>query len=355
MLFKRKKDPATEAKKEKEEKKKKPRRERLSHRKLLRKYLDLSGFEHVNEDRLLKRIFNIIIFFCLLLTLIILAFAVILKPGIFGPTLVIAGIWTGIFASLLVFTFFFLYFFLDMRMFNRKLQIEAVLPDFLQLTSANISAGMPLDKALFFAVRPQFGILAKEIEEVAKATVAGEDLTIALDKFANRYDSTMLRRSVNLMIEGIQAGGEMAELLNKIAINIQELRLMKREMAANVTTYVIFIGFATIIGAPLLFSLSTTLAQIIQTVVGNIDLGSASSSGGMSIAFNANAVDITDFKIFSVLALCITAFFSASIISIIRKGNIREGLKYIPIFIIVTISLYFLGLWVLGSLFSGMF
>jgi Flp pilus assembly protein TadB len=358
MLFKKTKKEASKepiAKAPIEKAKKKPKREKLSHRRLLRKYLDLAGFEHVHEDRLTKRIFNTIVFLCLLLTLVTIAAAILLRPGIFGPTLLIIGIWTGVFAFLLIFTFFILYFFLDMRMFNRKLQIETVLPDFLQLTSANISAGMPLDKALFFAVRPQFGILAKEIEEVAKATVAGEDLTVALEKFASKYDSTMLTRSVNLMVEGIQAGGEMAELLNKIAINIQELRLMKREMAANVTTYVIFIGFATIVGAPLLFSLSTTLAQIIQNVVASLDLGSASSSMGVSLTFNANAVNISDFKLFSVLALCITSFFSASIISIIRKGNIREGIKYIPIFIIVTISLYFLGVWTLGSLFKGMF
>ena len=42
-----------------------------------------------------------------------------------------------------------------------------VLADFLGLTSSNISAGMPIDRALWFAVRPKFGILAREIEEVA--------------------------------------------------------------------------------------------------------------------------------------------------------------------------------------------
>ncbi|MFH1916698.1 MAG: type II secretion system F family protein [Nanoarchaeota archaeon] len=330
-------------------------KERLSHRRLLRKYLDLSGFERVDETRLMKRLFNAVVFICVAITLALLALAIIYKPGILGPTMLIIGLWTGVFGLLLVVSFFSLFFFLDVRMFNRKLQVEAVLPDFLQLTSANISAGMPIDKAFWYAVRPQFGILAKEIEEVAKATIAGEDLGKALDKFASKYDSPMLKRSVNLILEGIQAGGEMADLLNKIAINIQELRLMKREMAANVTTYVIFIGFATIAGAPMLFALSTTLAGIIQNVVSGIDLGSTSQSTGISLTFNANAVDISNFKLFSVFALIVTSFFSASIISIIRKGNIKEGMKYIPIFMVVTIILYFFGLWVLDSLFSGMF
>jgi pilus assembly protein TadC len=333
----------------------KPKKEKLNHRKLLRKYLDRAGYEETNEITLTKRVFNVIIAICVILTAALLILAVVNKPGTLGPTVIIIGLWTAVFALLLIVAFFSLYLFLDLRMFSRKQEIEEVLPDFLQLTSANISAGMPLDRALFFAVRPQFGILAKEIEEVAKATVAGEDLGLALIHFADRYDSVMLRRSVNIILEGMHAGGEMGDLLNKIAINIQELRLMKKEMAANVTTYVIFIGAATIIGAPLLFALSTSLASVIQQVVSGIDLGGSAGATGITFALNPKAVNIRDFKIFSVLALTTTSIFSASIINVIRKGSVKEGIKFIPIFIVVTITLYFLGVWVLQSLFSGFF
>jgi Flp pilus assembly protein TadB len=333
----------------------KQKKERLQHRKLLRKYLDRAGYDNVNENSLTKKIFNIALIICVVLTAMLLFFAVLYKPGIFRPTLLIIGLWTGVFALILIVSFFFLYLFLDLRMFQRTQAIEEVLPDFLQLTSANISAGMPLDRALFYAVRPQFGILAKEIEDIAKATTAGEDLADSLNKFVNKYDSVMLKRSVNLILEGMNAGGEMADLLNKIAINIQELRLMRREMAANVTTYVIFITFATLIGAPMLFALSTTLAVIIQQVVSGIDISAATGSLGVAFNFNAQAVNIRDFKIFSMCALAVTSIFSACIVNTIRKGSIKEGIEYIPIFIGVTISLYFLGVWILGLLFQGFF
>jgi pilus assembly protein TadC len=68
-----------------------------------------------------------------------------------------------LFISLLVVFFYF-----DYKIYQRTKEIEEVLPEFLQLTSANISAGMTIDRALWFAVRPKFGVLAKEIEEVAK-------------------------------------------------------------------------------------------------------------------------------------------------------------------------------------------
>ncbi len=46
----------------------------------------------------------------------------------------------------------------------------------------------------------------------------------------------------------MESGGEIGELLNKIAINIQETRIRKKEMAASVMTYAIFIGFAVFTG-----------------------------------------------------------------------------------------------------------
>lgn len=349
----------TERVKEKLKSKKTPSRakkvKKLHHKKLLRKYLDSAGYEHVNEISLTKRVFNIIVIICLLISAALLVVAAMNKPGVLGPTLMLVAVWTAVFGVLLVFCIALMYMYLGLRIFNRKLALEAVLPDFLQLTAANISAGMPIDRAMYFAIRPQFGILAKEIEEVAKSTIAGEDLGKALKKLSNKYDSEMLRRSVNLILEGIAAGGEMADLLNKISINLSELRLMKREMAANVTTYVIFISFATIFAAPFLFALSTVLADIIQKVVGSIDISSASSGLGMSLAFNADAVDIGEFKIFCMMGLSITSLFSAAIINIIRKGNIKEGIKFIPIFIFATVSLYFIGLSLLGGLFKGFF
>ena len=60
------------------------------------------------------------------------------------------------------------FFYMDYKIYMRKVGIERVFPDFLQLTSANIRAGMAIDQALWHAIRPNFGVLAKEMEDVEK-------------------------------------------------------------------------------------------------------------------------------------------------------------------------------------------
>jgi len=55
---------------------------------------------------------------------------------------------------------------------------------------------MTIDRALWYAVRPRFGVLANEIEIVAKETMRGQDLKIALQNFADKYDSILLKNKI---------------------------------------------------------------------------------------------------------------------------------------------------------------
>ncbi|MBN1385577.1 type II secretion system F family protein [Candidatus Woesearchaeota archaeon] len=252
-------------------------------------------------------------------------------------------------ALMLVWIIYLLY--LDIRAFRRKLEVENVLPDFLQLASSNMKAGMPIDKALWFAVRPQFGVLAKEIELVAKQTLTGEDLTDALHDFALKYDSNILQRSIDLIIEGIESGGNVSELLLRIADGINKMRLLKKEMAASVATYVIFITFASIMIAPVMFALSYQLISIVQSII---------SSGDFTFIPNApmvfyKTIDLSDFRVFSAVYLAITSLFSAMIISTIRKGTVKEGINFLPVYILVALVIYFVAMSLLKLFLSGIF
>ena len=317
----------------------------------LRFYLEKSGLG-LNLEYLSKAIFNL----CVLINLVISAFLIYhfsVTLGITWTTILlsIASLWVLVFIVLLFVLWVLFYIVVDLKIFKRKIDIEDVLPDYLQLTASNIKAGMTVDRALWYAVRPRFGVLANEIETVAKETMRGEDLKAALQKFADKYDSVLLKRSISLLIEGIEAGGEIGDLLNKIALNIQETKLMRREMAANVTTYVIFISFATVAAAPVLFALSGILIKVITNLGSSLgDVGTASSSAGFAISFSGTGINYNDFKIFAVISLIITSFFSSVIIATIKMGSAKLGFKYIPVFIVVTVTLFFIAENILGKM-----
>src|SRR4030042_1712475 len=302
-----------------------------------------------------KTLFRISIIICGVISFFIIIMNIVNNKGLVNLLVFLLGFWLTCFIIILALLWGAYLFYLDMRIFNRTKAVEAVFPDFLQLTSANISAGMPIDRALWYAVRPGFGVLAKEIESVAKNNMAGEDQRSAVFNFANKYNSKIIQRSISLLLGGKAAGGELADPLKKEAMNIEETKLIKKEMASSVTTYVIFIIFATIIAAPVLFGLSTQLLVVIKAITGRLGSTMSSSSSIMGFSFSGDAIKTSDFSIFAYLMLGISAFSSACIVSIIRKGRVKEGLAQIPVFIIVALLIYTFASLLIGGMFSSMF
>lgn len=317
----------------------------------LRFYLEKAGLG-IAPGLLSKMLFNV----CIFINLVISAFLIYhfsITWGITWTTILLSvvALWVLVFIIILFVLWVLFYVIVDLKIFKRKVDIEDVLPDYLQLTASNIKAGMTIDRALWYAVRPRFGVLAKEIESVAKETMRGEDLKAALQKFADKYDSVLLKRSISLLIEGIEAGGEIGDMLNKIAINIQENKIMRKEMAASVTTYVIFISFATIVAAPILFALSGVLIKVIANLGSTLGgTTSGASSAGFALSFSGKGIKYSDFRIFAIVSLIVTSFFSSVIIATIKKGTAKLGFRYIPLFIAVTITLFLIADNVLGKM-----
>jgi len=245
---------------------------------------------------------------------------------------------------------------LNLKIYKRKVAVEEVFPDFLQISATNIKAGISVDKALWHAIRPRFGILAKEMETVAKKAMSGEELSEALKEFSEKFHSSSLKRAINLIVRGIESGGEIAQLLDKIAWNMQQNKITRKEMAANVTSYIIFISFASILMAPFLFALSSQLISIMTSITSAIDLSGA--EGIMSMPFSLSSdggLTEGDFRIFVYFCLTITSSFSAMLISIISKGSVKDGVRFIPIFVIISLILFTIFRLILSSAFGKIF
>ncbi|MBR9692567.1 hypothetical protein GOV07_01405 [Candidatus Woesearchaeota archaeon] len=261
-----------------------------------------------------------------------------------------------VFAALMlcfIFTFGAMwYFYLTMQIYNRTKEMEAKLPDYLTLVSTSLKGGYSFEKALWGAIKPEFGILAKEIGLVSKRVMTGNDVTEALGAFAMKYDSPLLRRSVSLIIGELESGGKIVDVIDRIIENLKKARILKEEMAASTLTYMIFIGALVMFVMPALFALSFTLFNVISGFLGNIT-SSMASSPVSAIKMGKPSINPRDYMIFTFLAIGIISSSSALIISIIEKGNIKSGMKYIPMFLLTSIGLYMILLKVIGTIFGS--
>ncbi|MBS3137109.1 type II secretion system F family protein [Candidatus Woesearchaeota archaeon] len=249
----------------------------------------------------------------------------------------------------------FIYFFIDIRVFNRTKKLEEILPDFLAVVSSNLKGGLSFENSLWLAIKPQFGILADEISIAAKKVMTGHDVDQALTEFTDKYDSPMLKRTIALIVGELSSGGKIANILDNIVASMKKQKELKDEMNASVISYMIFISAIVIFIAPVLFALSLNLLSVIQGVTGLLS-GAGGGSGSPKLLGNVTEVSVDKdmFVNFSRLAIGVISLFASMIVSILEKGNIKAGVKYIPIFLISSQVFYQICLSLFGLLFGSM-
>lgn len=265
------------------------------------------------------------------------------------------GVWFAIQVMCIAFFILGIYTYLDIIIYNRTKKIDDVFDDFLSFVSENLKGGMSLDRALWEAIKPEFGVLSKEIQIVSKKVATGEDVEQALREFTDKYDSSMTRRAFDLIIEGVRGGGEMAPLIDKVVDNIKETKLLKADIVATNTTYVIFITFIVIVISPALFALSQQLLVVLQTLTGKIGAGVTKSAVSLPISFGHLTLTVDEFVLFARVSVSVVAVFSSLILSEITRGNIKGGLKYVPIFLLAAIFAHTFFSIFIRTLFSALF
>jgi flagellar protein FlaJ len=204
------------------------------------------------------------------------------------------------------------------------------------------------------SARPEFGPLEKQIREVAKIAMSGVGLDEALLTISRNIRSDMLRRTINLIIEGMKSGGEFATLLENIALDIKDLSILQREVRASVTMYAIFILIAAVVAAPLLFGISTFLISQITSITSSIDVPQeAIASLPLSINLGAPSISSDFVFYFALVIVCMTSGFAALIMSLIMTGEEKDGVKYIPVFVTVSVIIFLIVKTVMSSMISS--
>lgn len=252
------------------------------------------------------------------------------------------------FAVSFVMWFIMVYLWLSLAADSRGRFVEKILPDALQLMSANIRSGITAEKSLFLTARPEFGPLENELKVAAKSVFAGERLENALLQIPKYIKSKSLERTFWLITKGIQSGGELADLLIQIAEDLREEQNIKDEIRANVSLYSMLIFFAAAIGAPLLFAVSSFIVQVLVhfTTMAAPTAAVVSSTGravgGTLIGIPQTKIDPGFVIMFSIIMLGLSSMFASFTIGIINTGKERNGTKYIPILFLVSLAVFYL-------------
>ena len=238
---------------------------------------------------------------------------------------------------------------------KKSKEIEFVLPDALQLMSGNLRAGMTTDRALLLSSREEFGALKTEIDTIGKEITSGKELEYSLINLTKRIRSTRLEKAMYLIVSGLKAGGELADLLDQTAENLRNERVIDEKVRSNILLYVIFIFVAVGIGAPVLFGLSSYLVEIMTVNLASIEIPESQLSASLPLAITKVSISVDFVVRFAVISLIMNSIMGAFIIGLIAKGSAREGFKYVPLLLLCSLTVFFTSRFLIKNMLSTVF
>lgn len=302
------------------------------------------GTRGIEEKRLKNKKIKRIIFLGILIGLIFASLFLLITKRL------LVSIALAILIPLSIFVYF--YFLNQLSRYKRIKKIEGVFPDFLQLMSSNLRAGITIDRSMLLSVREEFDPLDKEINKTGREIATGKSMETSLLNMAKRTGSEKIQKTVLLIISGMRAGGNLATLLEQTATNMRESDFIEKKAASNVLMYVIFIFVAVAVGAPALFALSTVLVQTLSILLAGIP---EVESVALPFTLSKISVSVNFIIYFSLIFVIVIDLLAALVLGLVSKGEEKEGFKYFLPILIISLVIFFTIRALLGGVMAGLF
>ncbi|MGA1866560.1 MAG: type II secretion system F family protein [Thermoplasmatota archaeon] len=214
-------------------------------------------------------------------------------------------------------------------------RIEDRLSDFLRDISESMRAGQTLHEAIKTSSGGEYGSLTPEIEKMAMQVSWGVSASRALDMFAERVSTPLVKRAVTLINEASSAGGNVSTVIDAAAKDTRELQIMKktRKTEMSMYTYVIaiaFMVFLVVIG--IMFATFVPQMEDLSETYNTAGTQGGASPGG----FDPTTVDFTLMKFLFFWAAAIQAIGDGIIGGIMSSGRFTNGLLMSTVFGIIT-------------------
>ena len=208
---------------------------------------------------------------------------------------------------------------------NREVEQQFIV--FMRDLSDSINAGMTLPLALNHCSKNEYMALTPYVNDMAAQVDWGIPFKRALETFAKKIESVMIKRSVTTIIETYKVGGKISDTLDAINRSLITVEKIKKERSSSVqsqvvTSYMIYFVFIFI----LVILQSFLIPSLTQRSVSSVALSVTGASE--SLPTNQDYSEI--FTIFIVMQ----GFFAGLATGKMAEGSIVSGLKHSVILIV---------------------
>jgi flagellar protein FlaJ len=205
---------------------------------------------------------------------------------------------------------------------SRIKKAEEVFPDLLHDLAQAKKAGLSLVDAFALTSEVEYGVLTETMRNIANQLTWGVSFDQAMEVLAKRFPTPMIKRSVNMVIEGYKVGGDVALVLQVAADDASELKTLALKRVGELAPY-------TIISYLTFFVFLGVLAVLNNWLIPMMTLSGESMAGmeGMGEAIIA-AVDVETPKMIFFHCAIIEGICAGLVAGKLGDGKLAAGIKH---------------------------
>ena len=120
-------------------------------------------------------------------------------------------------------------------------ELEDRLPDLLSDLAESTRSGLTLSRAMVQARSNDYGVLSRDVDIMARQLSWGFSFQEAFRRFGERRKTSLVERTVRLVIEAAHSGGNTADVLAAAGRSTYELRALEADRRSTMATQMIII------------------------------------------------------------------------------------------------------------------
>lgn len=207
---------------------------------------------------------------------------------------------------------------------GREKEKEDMFLEFSRNLVEAVKSGTPISKSIINVRDKDYGSLTKHIQKLANQIAVGIPVKQAFRVFSDDINNKVVTRSVALISEAEQAGGQIDTILESVAKSVSEIEDIKKEQTAAVYNvvvqgYIIFFIFIII--------MLVTELKIIPMTVGLVS-GQNAGIGLSGTTMQITAMNPEQLSQPFLIMLIVQGLFAGLVIGKLSEGNTKSGIKH---------------------------
>jgi flagellar protein FlaJ len=194
-------------------------------------------------------------------------------------------------------------------------------------------AGLTLIDAFSLTAEGNYGVLTDGLKTLAFHLTWGVSFEDALRMFAKRYPTRIIKRSIEIIIEGYEVGGDVGRILKVAADDVVELRALEKRRTSDMGQYIliVYVTFFVFLGV-----LAVLYQSFIPMMVEAAAKVEATGMGGSFLI----SVDIITMKMLFFHCGIIQGICAGLVAGKLGEGKVIAGLKHSTILALATFGIF---------------